>query len=61
MNLEFCDNGALKCKMFKYLDNVIDKFPEDVGKKTYRTPAAAHLFQVRDDKERKLLPEELAV
>ena len=47
--------------MFDYVHNVIKEFPEDVGMKTYRTPAAAHLFQVRDDAERTLLPEEQAV
>ena len=61
MNLEFCKDRALQCEMFNYVDNVIKEFPEDVGRKSYRTPAAAHLFQVRDDAERTLLPEEQAV
>ena len=28
VGMEFCDDGALEVSMFKYLKNVIDKFPE---------------------------------
>jgi len=31
MDLEFCEDGALEVSMFKYVDNVINKFPEDMG------------------------------
>ena len=47
--------------MFNYVDNVISEFAKEVGKKTYQTPAAAHLFKVREDEDRKLLSEEQTV
>ena len=42
--------------MFQYLDGIIDKFPELVTGKT-ATPAADHLFSVRDNDKAKYLPE----
>ena len=46
--------------MFKYLDSIIDEFPELIMGKS-ATPAANHLFSVRDADEAKYLPEEKAI
>ena len=46
--------------MFKYLDSIIDGFPELITGKA-ATPTADHLFSVRDADEAKYLPEEKAV
>ncbi len=50
MNMEFNKDGTLDVLMFKYLQEVIDDFPE-VIKGRAETPVAAHLFEVRDEKE----------
>ena len=60
MDLEFMDNGSLKVSMFQYLDGIIDGFPELITGKA-ATPAADHLFSVRDTDEAKYLPEEKAI
>ena len=44
--------------MFKYLNKVVEEFPEDVGRNTYKTQVAAHLFQVQGSEDRKLVLEE---
>ena len=54
------DNVSLEVSMFQYLDGVIDEFPELITGKA-ETPAADHLFNVRDADEAKYLPEEKAV
>ena len=54
---EFLDNGSLELSMFTYLDSIIDEFPELITGKD-ATPAADHLFSVRDADEAKYLPEE---
>ena len=46
--------------MFKYLDSIIDELPELITGKA-ATPAADHLFSVRDANEAKYLPEEKAI
>ena len=46
--------------MFKYLDSIIDKFPELITGKA-ATPVSDHLFSVRDADEAKYLPEEKAI
>ena len=45
--------------MIKYAGQLIDDFPEMITS-THSSPAAEHLFKVRKDSERKLLPEEQA-
>ena len=45
--------------MIKYLQKVIDKFPE-VLHGTKACPAGKHLFDIRPDDVRELLPEEMA-
>ena len=60
MDFEFMDNGSLEVAMFKYLDCIIDEFLELITGKA-ATPAADHLFSVRDADEEKYLPEEKAI
>ncbi len=57
MNMEFNKDGTLDVSMFKYLQEVIDNFPEVIRGQA-ATPAAAHLFKVRDEKEAQPLKEE---
>ena len=45
--------------MIKYLYKVIEEFPE-VIKATRSSPVGDHLFTVREDADRKVLPEEQA-
>ena len=45
--------------MTKYLEEMINEFPEEIDKKAV-TPAADHLFKVRPPSEQKLLSEEQA-
>ena len=40
---EFMNNGSLEVSMFKYLDRIIDEFPELITGKA-ATPAADHLL-----------------
>ena len=42
--------------MKQYIGKIIDDFPEEIGTATAATPAADHLFQIRDEKEAKALP-----
>ncbi len=54
---EFNDDGTLEASMITYLKNVISEFPEVITGKL-ATPAADHLFTIRDEKEAKPLDEE---
>jgi hypothetical protein len=55
IDMKFNDDGTL-VSMIAYLKNIIKQFPEVInGKAT--SPAAEHLFMVRDKKETKLLKE----
>ena len=55
MDFKFMNNGSLEVSMFKYLDSIIDEFPELITGKA-ATPAAYHLFSVSDSDEAKYLP-----
>ena len=46
--------------MITYLKNVISEFPEMITGKS-ATPAAEHLFTIREDKDARLLNEEQAL
>ena len=59
MDLDFSTPGKLRVSMIKYLAKIFKAFPEEI-RTTAATPAADHLFEVRDENERKLLPEEQA-
>ena len=52
MDFEFMDNGSLEVSMFQYLDGIIDLFLELITGKA-ATPAADHLYSVRDVDEAK--------
>ena len=57
MDFELMKNGSLEVSMLKYLDSIIDESPELITGKA-ATPAADHLFSVRDADEAKYLPKE---
>ncbi len=50
VDMKFNDDGTLEASMITYLKNVISKFPEVIMGKS-ATPAADHLFTIRDEKE----------
>ena len=58
MDFEFMDKGSIEVSMFQYLDSIIDEFPKLIMRKA-ATPAAHHMFSVRD--ATKYLPEEKAI
>ncbi len=60
VEMEFNEDSTLDVSMFKYLQDVIDNFPEVIRGRV-ATPAAAHLFEVRDKKEVQPLKEEQAL
>jgi hypothetical protein len=60
VNMEFNEDGTLDVSMFKYQQDVIEDFPEVIRGRV-ATPAAAHLFEVRDEKEAQALKEEQAL
>jgi len=60
VDMEFRKDGTLGVSMIPYLKNVIAEFPEIISGKS-PTPAADHLFQIRDEKDTKLLDEERAL
>ena len=54
------DKGKVKISMIRYLQKVLDSFPELIKSKA-ESPAAEHLFETRDDDPtQKILPEEQA-
>jgi hypothetical protein len=60
VDMEFNDDGTLEVSMITYLKNVISEFPKIIMGKL-ATPAADHLFTIRDEKEAKPLDEEQAL
>ena len=60
MDLDFSTPKVLKIGMIKYIKKVLEEFPEEI-KSVAATPAAEHLFKVREDNSEKLLPEEQAL
>jgi hypothetical protein len=60
MIFEFSAKGKVMVTMMEYIKNIIKDFPEEItGTKT--SPAADHLFAVRDPSLAKALPEEQAM
>ena len=51
MDIDYSTPGKVTFSMDKYTSNIIDKFPEDLGKTAKKT-AGKHLFTVRDDNTR---------
>ncbi len=60
VDMEFNDDGTLEASMITYLKNVISEFPEMITGKL-ATPAAEHLFTIREDKDTRPLNEEQAL
>jgi hypothetical protein len=60
VDIEFNDDGTLDVLMVNYLKSVIADFSEMITGKA-ATPAANHLFTVRDEKEARALEEERAL
>ena len=57
MDLDFKGDGGVAVSMFKHLDAAVDEFPEEVKGKA-ATPAANHLFEVRERDVRPLPPDQ---
>jgi hypothetical protein len=57
VDMEFNEDGTLDASMITYLKNVISESPEMITGKL-GTPAADHLFTIRDEKEAKPLDKE---
>ena len=51
--------GTIIISMIKYLQKIIDKFPE-VLRGTKACPGGDNFFNIRDDEDRELLPAEMA-
>ncbi len=52
--MEFNNDGTLEVSMITYQKNIIEQFPQVINKKAM-SPAAEHLFMVRDKMETKML------
>ena len=59
MDIKYSKQGTVKLSMIKYLDSVIQEFPENLGA-TAITKVAEPLFKVRDDRKTQYLTEEQA-
>ena len=57
INFEYSTDGEFKVSMIKYADQILDNFPNMITS-THRSPAVGHLFKIREESKRKLLPEE---
>jgi hypothetical protein len=55
MDLDFSSPKVLKIGMVKYIEKVLNEFPEEI-KSAAATPAAEHLFEVCEENKDKLLP-----
>jgi hypothetical protein len=60
MEMDFgTDPGTMIISMIKYLQKIIEEFPEAL-RGTKSSPARDNLFEIREEGDRKLLPEEQA-
>jgi hypothetical protein len=60
MDMAFNKDGMLEVLMITYLKNVIEQFSEEISGRT-SSPAAEHLFAVRDKSKARVLEEERAL
>jgi hypothetical protein len=60
MDMEFRDKGTLHVSMITYLKNVIGGFPEKIEGRA-ATPAADHLFTVREESKARPLDKDRAL
>ena len=56
MTFDFSTPNKVKESMDDYIDKVLEGFPEETFE-IAPTPAAAHLFKIRNENKRKILPE----
>ena len=59
MDMDFGEKGKLKMSMVPFLKKTINEFPEAITGSA-ATPAAEHLFKVREEDERKVIEEDRA-
>ena len=59
MFLDFTEDGILQVDMSKYVEGILEEFPEDI-RKSSPTPHSDGLFTVKDEEATKLLGEEEA-
>ncbi len=59
IGIDYSEKGKFQVSMILYLYGLLEGFSEKIGT-TYATPAADHLFQIRDNKEAKFLSKEKA-
>ena len=57
MDLNFSTANTLKIGMIKYIKKIHEYFPEEI-KSLADTPSSEHLFDVLEDNQNRLLPEE---
>ncbi len=55
MIFDFSEKGKVMVNMIEYIKTIINDFPEEIIE-TRASPAADHLFTVRDETEAMLLP-----
>jgi hypothetical protein len=60
MDMEVDEDGMLGFSIITYLKNVIEQFPEEISGRA-SSPAAEHLFAVRNESEARVLEEERAL
>ena len=60
MDLDYSEKskGIVKVSMINYVEKILQDFPEEINSTS--SPAADHLFQVREELKAKTLPEEQA-
>ena len=61
MDISYEKKGEVHISMKQYIEKIIEHFPEEIGSSTAATLAADHLFQIREEKEAKLLPKEQVI
>jgi len=59
MDLDYSKKGVLQVSMIKYIKKIFDDFPELITS-VAATPAGENLFKVRDEADRRVIPEEQA-
>lgn len=60
MDLDYSFPGGLTVNMTKYMHNIINNFPKELGA-PHTTPAGDHLFKICKQNESKTLPEDQAI
>jgi len=60
MDLDYRTPGVVRVSMIPFVKKILKEFPEELGA-VAPSPAADHLFKVREESESKLLPKEQAI